>query len=127
MDEDQALRDFARALTELRDSSELFRARLVSNNQEARALKSLGILNASPWFKNNKYLYLVFPVKGDGLRERRYIGANSEKVEEAMAAISRAKRVAEIKKENDLLMSKLTLACQLIESLNKQFNAELVL
>lgn len=57
--------------------------------QEVTSLEGQEMFYASEWWKDGKYLYLVFPSDRDGKRERRYIGCDPEKVSEARASITR--------------------------------------
>lgn len=55
------------------------------------ALEEAGIANASPSYRDGKYLYLIFPMV-DGERKREYIGADPEKIAAALARIERNKQ-----------------------------------
>lgn len=55
------------------------------------SLKMMGLIYAGTHYKAGKYLYLVYPVADDGSRERRYIGADPEKIAEALAGIERGR------------------------------------
>jgi hypothetical protein len=54
------------------------------------ALKTAGLIYAAEHWREGKYLYLIHPSR-DGQRERKYIGANAEKIAEAKAGMQRAK------------------------------------
>ncbi|MGO9375208.1 MAG: hypothetical protein ACLQBD_24360 [Syntrophobacteraceae bacterium] len=51
-------------------------------------LKRAGLIYAKPYYRQGKYLYLIYPMK-DGQRRREYIGADPEKIQEALQAINR--------------------------------------
>ena len=51
-------------------------------------LKRAGLIYAKPHYRQGKYLYLIYPMK-DGERRREYIGADPEKIQEALQAINR--------------------------------------
>lgn len=51
-------------------------------------LKRAGLIYAKPHYRQGKYLYLIYPMK-DGQRRREYIGADPEKIQEALQAINR--------------------------------------
>lgn len=61
----------------------------------AQALKDQGTTNASPYYRQRKYLYLISPTF-QGQRERQYIGSDPFKVQAALASIERHKRREEI-------------------------------
>jgi len=44
---------------------------------------------ATEWWKDEKYLYLVFPTDQDGKRKRQYIGCDQQKITEARQKITR--------------------------------------
>jgi hypothetical protein len=53
-------------------------------------LEQLGVIHAAPYFHWQKYLYLIYPMKG-GKRKRVYVGSDRAKIAEAEAAIERGK------------------------------------
>lgn len=60
-------------------------------------LKKQGLIYAGTWWKDGKYLYLVYPSDGFGSRKRQYIGAEQEKIDEANAGIGRGQKFNEAK------------------------------
>ena len=50
-------------------------------------LKRAGLIYAKPHYRQGRYLYLIYPMK-DGERRREYIGADPEKIQEALQAIN---------------------------------------
>lgn len=60
-------------------------------------LKKKGLIYAGTWWKDGKYLYLVYPSDGFGSRKRQYIGAEQEKINEANEGISRGQKYNEAK------------------------------
>jgi PAS domain S-box-containing protein len=63
--------------------------------EEKECLESTQIIEATPYWHQEKYLYLIFPKK-DGKRVRKYIGTKKQKVDEALNAIKRGKRYRKI-------------------------------
>ncbi|MEX3614335.1 MAG: hypothetical protein VB141_11410 [Burkholderia gladioli] len=53
------------------------------------ALKRAGLTYAKPHWREQKYLYLVYPCEG-GDRKREYVGTDEQKIKAAHAAIARA-------------------------------------
>ncbi len=51
-------------------------------------LERAGIIYAKPHYRQGKYLYLIYPMK-DGERRREYIGADPQKINEALQAVNR--------------------------------------
>lgn len=60
-------------------------------------LKVLGLIYAGTHYKAGKYLYLVYPTSDDGSRERRYIGADPERIAKATAGIERGREYSALK------------------------------
>lgn len=71
------------------------RARRESLQKEMQALSTAGLIEASPYWHKNRYLYLVYPMV-NGERRREYVGADTEKTSSALAAIRRAARSKEL-------------------------------
>ncbi|CAA9890794.1 conserved hypothetical protein [Candidatus Methylobacter favarea] len=66
------------------------KAELMVKQNEMNALKQAGLIYANEHWRSGKYLYLIYPSK-DGQRERKYVGADPAKIDEAKASIRRAK------------------------------------
>lgn len=56
---------------------------------EIKVLETQEMFFAREWWKDKKYLYLVFPQDRDGNRKRVYVGCNKGKIADAMAKIER--------------------------------------
>lgn len=63
-----------------------------STHFEMAELKAQGLIYAGTTYKAGKYLYLVYPYDDAGQRKREYIGADPDKIKEALAGIERARR-----------------------------------
>lgn len=63
--------------------------------KEISDLERAGLANASEWWKDQKYLYLVYPTQ-DGQRLRQYIGSDPEEIAKARAKVERYKRWVEL-------------------------------
>ena len=63
--------------------------------EEKATLESTDLIEATPYWHQEKYLYLIFPKK-EGKRVREYIGTKKQKVDEALNAIKRGKRYRKI-------------------------------
>lgn len=61
-------------------------------------LESQGVDYAGTWWKEEKFLYLVYPDKGEG-RKRVYIGADAKKQNVALDNLRRGREVEEIDKK----------------------------
>jgi hypothetical protein len=66
---------------------------------EIYRLRRLGVVDAKPHYRDGKYLYLIYPMV-DGERKREYIGADPEKIQEALDKIERKDQIADL--ENKL-------------------------
>lgn len=54
------------------------------------ALQKAGLIYASEHWREDKYLYLIYPMQ-DGARRREYIGADADRTAAARAGIERGK------------------------------------
>jgi len=63
--------------------------RITAMQAEIDDLVAAGIENAHEYWRDGKYLTLVYPVDRDGNRRRVYIGNNPSAIEEAQAAVRR--------------------------------------
>lgn len=63
---------------------------LLQLEKEMAALEKAGLEYAAPHYREGKYFYLISSMR-DGQRERRYIGADPEKIRAALDAIERGK------------------------------------
>lgn len=70
-------------------------------------LKKAGLIYAGTWWKGGKYLYLIHPSDGFGYRKREYIGADTEKIAEAMAGIDRGRKYDDAKSRQSMAGAKL--------------------
>ena len=66
-----------------------FTKRIEQLNAKLAELESAGWAEATPSYKDGKYLYLIYPTQPDGSRRREYIGADPEKQKAALTRISR--------------------------------------
>jgi hypothetical protein len=66
--------------------------------QRKDELEAQGVDYAGTWMKDNKFLYLVYPDKGNG-RKRVYIGADQEKQREALDRLERGRELESVKSE----------------------------
>lgn len=57
-----------------------------------RQLEAAGVDWAGTWYKDGKFLYLVYPDKGEG-RNRVYVGADKDKQQEALAKLERGEQL----------------------------------
>jgi len=52
-------------------------------------LTDQGCSNAHEWWKDGKYLYLVYPTDKNGKRNREYVGSDPAMIDKAMKSIER--------------------------------------
>jgi hypothetical protein len=86
-----------------------------------RRLESLGMTDATPHYREGKYLYLIHPMV-NGERVREYIGADPKRIETALAMVERNRLYHEevkpdLEKINYLLRSVSQQLYQLLTSL----------
>lgn len=63
--------------------------------QQVHAIEDQGMTDATPWWKDGKYLVMVHPQK-DGERVREYVGADPSKVQVALCKIENRARHAQV-------------------------------
>lgn len=66
---------------------------------QIKSLDGEDTLNASPYWLNGVYLYLVHPQTPEKKRWRQYVGNDPARVEKALQRVSRSKRHARLSKE----------------------------
>lgn len=68
--------------------------RILKIGSEIESLLKAGMVDGpvSTYYRNGKYLYLIYPTKEDGTRFREYIGSDPKKIEATLAAIKRFER-----------------------------------
>jgi len=70
-------------------------ARHESLSKQKDALSEAGIIDATSYWHQGKYLYLIYPTK-EGKRQREYVGADQRKCAPIIAALRRAQRHQQI-------------------------------
>lgn len=78
--------DVERALREQLAELENWKVKTKELLAEEQRLTNLDPVNASLWWKADKYLYLIHPMV-DGQRKREYIGADVDAVNKAMERV----------------------------------------
>lgn len=73
------------------------------------------LINASPYWHKDKYLYLIHPKK-NGKRVREYIGTKESKVKNALYAVKRAKRYNKLCEELEEISQQLRTATFKLDS-----------
>ena len=91
-------------------------ARHESLSKQKHALLKTGIIDATPYWHQGKYLYLIYPMK-DGKRRREYVGADPRKCAPIMAAVRRAQRHRQIEVRLQHLETQLREAMFLVDRL----------
>lgn len=69
-------------------------------------LETLGVSDASEYWREGKYLYLISPMN-NGHRRRQYIGSNPQKVQEALDSIDRFKSRRQVLEQRSQLLAEL--------------------
>lgn len=82
---DELLETIKDRVTSIRESIELEEAKMVK-------LQTKGLIYAGTWYKAGKYLYLVHPDEDGNGRKREYIGADEQKIADALAGIERGQK-----------------------------------
>lgn len=82
---DELLQTIKNSVTRIRNSIELEEAEMLK-------LQTKGLIYAGTWYKAGKYLYLVHPDENGNGRKREYIGADEQKIAEALGGIERGQK-----------------------------------
>lgn len=73
---------------------------------ELDEIERLGYCDAKPYYRDEKYFYLIYPMK-NGERKREYIGSDPEKIQDALDKIERKSRHDEIEKQiNEIVFAR---------------------
>lgn len=72
-------------------------------------LEEAGLIYATPYWREEKYLYLIYPMKG-GERRREYIGADPDKIKDALEAVKRVEEYDQLSEKLSRLKRSLSLA-----------------
>jgi len=91
-------------------------ARYEALSKQKHTLLETGIIDATPYWHQGKYLYLIYPMK-DGKRQREYVGADQRKCAPVMAALRRAQRHQQIEVRLQHLETQLREAMFLVDRL----------
>jgi PAS domain S-box-containing protein len=83
--------------------------------EEKNTLETTTLVYATPYWHQEKYLYLIHPKKNEQ-RVREYIGTKKEKVEQALNAVKRGKRYTQVCKELDDINQQLRTATFKLDS-----------
>lgn len=59
-------------------------------------LVNLGAIRATPYYRDNKYLYLIYP-SDHGSRQREYVGSDPDQIAEALAKLDRWEELQQAK------------------------------
>ena len=86
-------------------------------------LESAGITNASTWYRDGIYLYLIYPTTAEG-RVRKYVGNDPAKVAAALARLERYKTHQELTRLANDLLSRLQTASHWIDELIYQLKEQ---
>jgi hypothetical protein len=92
-----SVRNIDSAWVQIKEKMEQMEADYFATIDRMEELKAQGLIYAGTHYKAGKYLYLVYPVQEDGSRERKYIGADPEKIREALAGIERGQEYIRLK------------------------------
>ena len=84
-----------RALAKLEELA----TKIVDLEQHMQAVRDQGIVNATPHWRDGKYLYLIHPQKG-GKRKRQYIGANETKQQIALCQVQNFELYHELEQQH---------------------------
>lgn len=85
---------------------DVLEAKIQGIDDEITHLLKLGVAEGKPHWRDEKYLYLIYPTKEDGTRYKEYIGNNPQNINEALLRVERYERWIELRRVRDDLKSK---------------------
>ena len=97
------------------DHIDQLKQKKVSLLEEKIILESTNLIYATPYWHQEKYLYLIYPKKNNQ-RQREYIGTKKDKVEQALNSVKRGKRYTQVCKEIDDINQQLRTATFKLDS-----------
>jgi len=89
------IEDLAKALNNALDHLAVLNSRIDDLHHQ-------GAINASVYYRNGRYLYLIYPTAPDGTRKREYIGSDPAKIANSKTAIDRYKTLCKLIDARDI-------------------------
>ena len=83
------------------------KAALLVNEQQMTSLSKAGLIYASEYWRDDKYLYLIYPTETSGKRKRKYIGCDPARIQAARDGIQRGKEYDRLSEEKRRIESQL--------------------
>lgn len=83
------------------------KALLQVNEQQIASLSKAGLIYASEYWRDGKYLYLIYPTETSGKRKREYIGCDPARIQAARDGIQRGKEYDRLSEEKRRIESRL--------------------
>lgn len=80
------------------------------------ALKAKGVIHARAHWRNERYLYLLYPLVQGQPRKREYIGSDPERIRSAQESIERAQQYEVLSKKLDHLDAAVARASQYVSA-----------
>ena len=87
-----------RSLRDLANAADRLEKRHKSISDAMTQLQEQGLIYATLYYRDDKYLYLNYPLT-DGPRRREYVGCDPQKIEEAKAGVDRGQRFDALSRE----------------------------
>lgn len=84
------------------------RIQLIAHNRQQMASLENQRIYATPHMRAGKYLYLIYPTNKDGSRVREYIGADKNRIKEALIKVENAKHYDRLAAQNQRTESELS-------------------
>lgn len=103
---DTKVRKARQTLAAIAEKIETTNGQIEALSEQIENLETAGIANATEYWRDEKYLYLIYPMKA-GERRRDYIGSQPAKVQAAIDSIDRFKRYSVLRKEMATLQAEL--------------------
>lgn len=97
---------------ELTNTLQALESEKIALESELAGFVGQPMVQASPHWRNHKYLYLIHPTRSDGSRKREYIGADPSNIDTALAKVSRYEKFEETRKKLSDVERRLSGACR---------------
>lgn len=95
------VRSPAHLAADITTEMEVLEAKIQGIDDEIQSLLKAGLAEGKPHWRDEKYLYLIYPTKEDGTRYKEYIGNNPQKINDALLRVERYERWIELRRVRD--------------------------
>ena len=104
------LRKARQTLAAIAEKLETTNGQIEALTNQLEDLETAGIANATEYWRDDRYLYLIYPMTA-GERRREYIGSQPAKVQSAIDSVDRYKLYSRLRDQRATLQQELETTC----------------